>query len=307
MSTQPLPEAVCVHCGQRFNAAHCIYTVRPASLSADVSAAFVQLQRDDAATGFLLQCAGRTSSARYAQSVAASALRTTLSLTDANGIIGRGGMHCLSEGQALQLLRPGEPQCERGTLLDVGAGDGSVTAHLAPLFQRVFATEVSAPMLRRLRSRPGFGVLDSADVSREALDAAAQVTDVGPLPADGFDCVALLNVLDRCDAPRTLLLRLRQLMKPVDGRLLLAVVLPFRPFVEEGTQRRPPRESLGLSSTASFEASLDALWRTVLQPLGFRLHAVSRVPYMSDGDEKSPVYVLDDAILVLSMSPAERG
>lgn len=294
-----LPDAVCVHCGKRFNSANLVYTMRAAVLHPAVAAAYVPLQRDAAATDFLLACGGRSSTARYAQSVAASALRTSLSLTDANGIVGRGGMHCLSTAQALQLLRPGQAAPEaRGTLLDVGAGNGSVTAHLAPLFDRVFATEVSQPMLRRLRAA-GFAALDTGDVSLEALQAAALSAGVATLPAAGFDCVSLLNVLDRCDAPTSLLLKLRRLLAP-DARLLLAVVLPFRPFVELGTQRRPPRESLGLSPSASFEDSVNALWTRVLQPLGFRLHAVSRVPYVSDGDEKCPTYVLDDAVFVLS-------
>jgi hypothetical protein len=115
------------------------------------------------------------------------------------------------------------------------------------------------------------------------------------------DCVALLNVLDRCDTPRTLMAQLRDLVLPEEGRLLLAVVLPFRPFVEDGTERREPAEQLHLPPNGSFEESLDQLWREVLQPLGFRLEAVSRVPYMSDGDTRCPVYVLDDAVLVLSV------
>ena len=48
------------------------------------------------------------------------------------------------------------------------------------------------------------------------------------------------------------------------------------------------------------------LWEAVLQPLGFVLEAASRVPYMSDGDTRCPVYVLDDALLVLS-APHEQA
>ncbi len=160
-------------------------------------------------------------------------------------------------------------------------------------------------MVRRLRARNFSAVLHTSDVGRDALAHAASEAGV-PLPlhaasgSPGVHCVSLLNVLDRCDTPRTLLTRLRDVLLPGEGRLLLAVVLPFRPFVEDGTQRRTPAEALGLSPDASFEASLAALWQTVLQPLGFRLEAVSRVPYLSDGDTKCPVYCLDDALIVLS-------
>ena len=53
-------------------------------------------------------------------------------------------------------------------------------------------------------------------------------------------------------------LQLRALLRPGRGRLLLAVVLPFRPFVEDGAGRRPPAELLPLPPDASFEASLGA-------------------------------------------------
>ena len=59
-----------------------------------------------------------------------------------------GQMHVLSSAQFASLLgrRAGDP----GTLLDVGAGDGNVTAKMAPLFGAVVATEASPVMTRRL-------------------------------------------------------------------------------------------------------------------------------------------------------------
>jgi hypothetical protein len=189
-----LPDAICVHCGQRFNSAHLAYGVdtkklpaevrpkpsrtsavatrvaaargaalRRAARVADVCAAalhtralqvaaqFVRLNRDSVAEAFLLRSGGRSTAVRWAQSAATTALRATLSLTDANGLVGRGGMHVLSTEQARTLLErheeAGDAQdaaAPRGVLLDVGAGDGSVTAQLAPLFQAVVATEVRA-------------------------------------------------------------------------------------------------------------------------------------------------------------------
>ena len=286
--------------------AHCFGASERAA--PQVAERVVRLNRDDVAEAFLLRCGGRSNAVRWAQSTAASALRATLSLTDANGMVGRGSMHVLSTAQAQTLLGAGLPGREkRGVLLDVGAGDGSVTAQLSPLFDAVVATEVSAPMIRRLKARDFQAVLHTADVSSGVPEATLAAGVTLPVTADGaprFDCVALLNVLDRCDTPRTLMAQLRDLVLPEDGRLLLAVVLPFRPFVEDGTERREPAEQLHLPPNGSFEESLDQLWREVLQPLGFRLEAVSRVPYMSDGDTRCPVYVLDDALLVLSVPKA---
>lgn len=133
-----LPDAVCVHCGQRFNSAHLSYGLDAQKLSAEVAERVVRLNRDAVAEAFLLRCGARSNAVRWAQSTAASALRATLSLTDANGLVGRGSMHVLSTAQAQTLLGT----ARRGVLLDVGAGDGSVTAQLAPLFDAVVATEV---------------------------------------------------------------------------------------------------------------------------------------------------------------------
>lgn len=49
-----------------------------------------------------------------------------------------------------------------------------------------------------------------------------------------YDVISCLNLIDRCDRPLDLLNKIRASLKP-DGRLLLAVVLPFSPYVETGS------------------------------------------------------------------------
>ena len=49
-----------------------------------------------------------------------------------------------------------------------------------------------------------------------------------------FDVISCLNLLDRCDRPLTLLSDIKQTLSPVTGRLIVAVVLPFKPCVESG-------------------------------------------------------------------------
>ncbi|CAK0857845.1 unnamed protein product, partial [Prorocentrum cordatum] len=120
-----------------------------------------------------------------------------------------------------------------------------------------------------------------------------------------FDLVALLNVLDRASRPRTLLRQLVGLLTPVAGRLVLAVVLPFRPGVEDGTAWLDPEEELPIFG-ASWEDALSQLVVEVLEPMGFRVEAASRVPYVSQGDWHTNYYVLSDALLVLS-APSRGG
>lgn len=56
-----------------------------------------------------------------------------------------------------------------------------------------------------------------------------------------YDVVSCLNLLDRCDDPLHLLQDIRRSLIPDTGRLILAAVLPFQPYVEVG--------QLGISAT----------------------------------------------------------
>jgi len=48
-----------------------------------------------------------------------------------------------------------------------------------------------------------------------------------------YDLISCLNVLDRCDCPLDMLRHVHRKLQP-GGLLLLALVLPYQPFVEKG-------------------------------------------------------------------------
>ncbi len=205
------------------------------------------------------------------------ALRGFLSDFDINGLLGTYPMHVLGTEQWEQLLgRPG------GRLLDVGAGNGDVTAQLAPLFDQVTTVETARLMARRLERR-GY-TCHRVDLAR---------TDVPDAP---WDVITLLNVLDRCDRPLTLLGNLRAALSD-GGRLVVTLVLPYKPFVYEGGMSRSPTELLPISRN-SWEGATNNLVENVLLPLGFEIEACSRVPYLSGGDAHRALYELDDVLLV---------
>ena len=69
-----------------------------------------------------------------------------------------------------------------------------------------------------------------------------------------------------------------------------------------GPQQLEPTEILPLSSEdgqVRWEERVGALWTRVLHPLGFTPVAVSRLPYLCEGDLHQEVYHLDDAVIVL--------
>jgi hypothetical protein len=92
-------------------------------------------------------------------------------------------------------------------------------------------------------------------------------------------------------------------VRPRSGRILLAVVLPFSEFVEDGTKRRRVNGPLSMRGArcgdgASFEASLAALVTRNLEPLGLVVERASKVPYLCQGDHNKSYYALADAILL---------
>lgn len=226
-----------------------------------------------------------------------------LSRTTAHGFVGRGGMFVYSNEQIRTLLRPPgtpasallPPDYQFESLLDIGAGDGGVTAKLQPLFRKVYATEFSASMRWRLRRR-GYEVLphDSPFV----VDPNAQ-----PVERRYFDVIACNNVLDRADKPATLLRDMRDSLKP-GGLLVLAVVLPWCPFVEDGPRQKAPSEQLPMKGGecckgASYETSASKLFENVLIPMGFELVRWTRLPYLCEGNLRIEYALLNDAVFVL--------
>ncbi len=251
----------------------------------------------------------------------ANCLRPFFSRTTSNGIAGRGGMFVLSSAHVQEFL--GSLQ-RRETMLDIGAGDGGVTQHISKLFRRTWATEDSAPMRWRLWMR-GYSVIDASTIANRFSDADpegdARVDDVklaesshssalvSGLPAQ-FDLVSCLNVLDRADKPITLLRSILSLMH-AESYALLAVVLPWCPFVENGAGQKVPSETLPMDGGqcckgATFEASLQRLVDNVLTPCGFEVVKWTRVPYLCEGSPSHEYYTLDDAVILLRKASRQQ-
>ncbi|ETN06195.1 hypothetical protein, variant 3 [Phytophthora nicotianae INRA-310] len=210
-------------------------------------------------------------------------------------------MFVLSKAQVQRLLHREQPIAGgSSSLLDIGAGDGNVTASLASLVDQVTTTEASAPMVAHLNAR-GYNSVQTCDLQHEFLQSRKP-----------YNIISMLNVLDRADKPLTMLREIREMLDPQNGLFLLAVVLPFSAFVEQGTQRVAPTEKLPMrgglcADGASFEIAASLLLRNVLLPAGFKLRHFSRVPYLCRGDIQQPYYVLSDAIFVLEVDDKESS
>jgi SAM-dependent methyltransferase len=261
------------------------YGCELASLPAELAARFIALEHDHAAQRFVRQALARPHG--WLASACYGVLRRVLSDYDAYGLLGMYPMHLLSREQFQRSLaqagaRPG------GSLLDVGAGNGAITALAAPGFDRVLVTEASAVMRARLRRR-GYRVLEH-DLGRERVPDDARA-----------DAVLALNVLDRTSHPRTMLAHLRDALRP-NGVLMLSLPLPLRPHVQHAGGTADPEELLPSASGDGWEAAAARLVLELFVPAGLEVCSLSRVPYLSRGDRERRLYVLDAALFVARAS-----
>ncbi|MCC6901434.1 MAG: methyltransferase domain-containing protein [Polyangiaceae bacterium] len=255
------------------------YDCDRARLSSALAERFVELEPDDETRAFVRAAA----SGRHGRllSWVHSTLGAFFSDFDVNGLLGTYPLFLLSRAEWATLLGPER----RARLLDVGAGSGEITARLAPLADEVVTSETSRMMARRLRQR-GFECRHA-----DLADAP---------PADRFDLVTCLNVLDRSDRPRSLLRNLAAALAP-RGQLVVATPLPYRPFVYAGGTTRDPTERLPIDADP-WETAVTQLVERVLGPLGLEVVALCRAPYLSGGDPARELYVLDDAVVVCRRS-----
>uniref|UniRef100_A0A4W6EVA9 Methyltransferase 9, His-X-His N1-histidine n=1 Tax=Lates calcarifer TaxID=8187 RepID=A0A4W6EVA9_LATCA len=116
-----------------------------------------------------------------------------------------------------------------------------------------------------------------------------------------YDVISCLNLLDRCNDPLHLLRDIKKSLVPNTGRLILAAVLPFQPYVEVGGQWQRPKEHLKIKGK-TWEEQVTNLSNEVFRRVGFEVEAVTRLPYLCEGDMYNDYYVLDDAVFVLKAS-----
>lgn len=254
------------------------YACRIDMLSGPLRAAFVALELDASTRTWIDDAYMHpTPALRLA---ARTAARAVLGDYDANALLDTHDMRVLGREQWPLLLGA------RAGLrwLDIGAGDGRVSSEIAPNAAELVTTETSTRMAARLRER-GF--------TCHAIDL---VVDSLPDPRP-FDVVSLLNVVDRTSKPFTLLERAVARLAP-GGRLVVAVPLPLSPHVHVGSGTVDPDELLPIDR-GSFEAAANTLLEFAFAPLGLDVTAFARVPYLSRGDARTPVYSLDDAVFVL--------
>ncbi|XP_005102809.1 methyltransferase-like protein 9 [Aplysia californica] len=258
------------------------YRVVVSRLPEDVQNLFLQFEQDEGTDDFLQNCQDKSDQlfTQILYSVARPILNIFMTQTSINGFLNRGSMFIFSKNQFEKLL--GFSAYYKGeNLLDLGAGDGMVTLKMASYFRNTYTTEMSGMMVRRLTGH-GFKVLEVDEWHKSGLQ---------------YDLIACLNLLDRCDKPLSLLADMRASLTPGVGRVLVAVVIPFKPYVEFGSRTHEPTEYLHVRGS-NFEEQVEHFVR-IFRQSGFEVERFTRLPYLCEGDLKHSFYVLTDAIFVL--------
>ncbi|CAF0857850.1 unnamed protein product, partial [Brachionus calyciflorus] len=247
-----------------------------------------------------------------------SLLKYFMAITSINGLLQRGSMFVYSQEQFKNLIdfetRYGG--LKLNNLLDLGAGDGAVTSKMAPFFENVYTTEMSATMRWRLRQK-GFKVVDVNEWDKIPLD-----TSMGSDPDSEanqnvkFDAISVLNLLDRCDKPLTILQNIKNSLVK-NGLLIVAIVLPFKPFVEYNNDNQQKESLFNFTvinqqpvQTGQFchkneckkfnrvNAQINYLIESVFAPIGFDLVKFTRLPYLCEGNLAQSYYYMIDYVFV---------
>ncbi|XP_071403629.1 protein-L-histidine N-pros-methyltransferase isoform X2 [Centroberyx affinis] len=259
------------------------YRCCPDLLGDAVQPLFVQSHLDSETQAFLKRSVEKSGwlFTQLYHSFISTVLSPVVSRTSINGLLGRGSMFVFSAEQFQRLMHIG-PEWRAERLLDLGAGDGGVTEVMGAHFREVYATEVSAPMKWHLQRR-NYRLLGIDEWQKTGFQ---------------YDLISCLNLLDRCDDPLDLLRGIRRSLVPGTGRLILAAVLPFQPYVEIGGRWQRPKEHLRVKGK-TWEEQVTNLSNEVFRGAGFEVEAVTRLPYLCEGDMYKDYYVLDDAVFVL--------
>ncbi|XP_069113889.1 LOW QUALITY PROTEIN: protein-L-histidine N-pros-methyltransferase-like [Argopecten irradians] len=264
------------------------YSINTTLLPENLCGKVIEFHQDEETDIFLNTCYEKADwiFTQIGHSLSKSLLTWFMTGTSVNGLLQRGSMFVFSDSHLQQLLQIDDSY--RGqSMIDLGAGDGMVTDKMAKYFETVYATEVSSIMRWRLQSK-GYTLLEIdqwGDGSRK------------------YDLIGCLNLLDRCDKPVTILHTIRKSLTP-SGQAIVAVVLPFLPYVEQGSADHKPTENIMIHGR-TFEDQCKCFIESVFKPAGFEVVKFSRLPYLCEGDMHQSFYMLQDAVFVLKLKEEE--
>ena len=263
----------------------------------DLQNKYVQLKPDQETVEFLKGCnvIETRPLAYFGQKLVYNYLRPFVTLTSLHALLDRGGMFVLSSEMYRKMLDFDEKEenfKKFKNIADLGAGDGNVSKRVARALnlshKSIKVTDVSPTMKYRLKEK-GFTVVDENNWHKSASE--------NEIYLESFDAIFMLNLLDRCEKPYSMLELAHKTLNKDHGRLIVSLVFPIRQSIEWRKNRKPD-ESIYIDKKLPLERQISLFLREVMAPSGFSLIKFSKVPYLSEGDIKNPFYELVNIVMV---------
>jgi len=117
-------------------------------------------------------------------------------------------------------------------------------------------------MVRKLRAA-GWRCIDTPNLDESELN----------WNGEKFDVISIMNVLDRCSKPLSLLKSVKKYLTTENGLgiVLLALVIPYHPYVESGREQLEPEEYMNIKKNTNFEIGVISFIDKVLIPEGWNV------------------------------------
>jgi len=253
------------------------YTIKKLLIPEEIREKFVQYGPNAEILAFIDECRKNPHSKR--QLLWSRILSFFFPDYEVHGMLRLYPMHLLSSKQWLELASG-----FHNKLLDIGAGQGFVTEKARSVFKEIFTTETSSSMAKNLR-KLGF-VCFEQDFGVES-----------PEQGNTYDVISILNVLDRCDYPLSMLKNATDVLK-IDGRLIIATPLPLHHYVRMSGNSRKPREILPQTESTVWEECFSHFYENVIKQNGLEIITWTRLPYLWKNGELLCFAGLDDAVVV---------
>ncbi len=167
-------------------------------------------------------------------------------------------------------------QKKKKTLLDIGAGNGSITQIFRKYVEKIYCIEPS-PSFQKILQKKWYTVVEN--------------------PGKGkYDVVTIFNVFDICDNPDELL---SIWINSLSEWWLLVISLPF-PLCTRSWDNRKIRKTnhLGQKKNTSFEAGVSLVYTDFLRKHQLHVTGFTRLPYIVSLPESQDVSVYDNGLFI---------
>lgn len=175
---------------------------------------------------------------------------------------------------AQQLL--GKRRKKHVSLLDIGAGNGSITSTFEGIVSSVSCLEPSLSFQRKLRKR-GYAICDGKGTEK-------------------YDFITILNVLDICEHPDAIIEHALEHLLP-NGRLIISLPFPIQARSWD-MARISDTNRLTQSPALSFEESVSCFYTDFLEKEGLETVYFTRLPYLVALPENRETSLYDNGLFV---------